>query len=385
MRNQQRTPAQLSRRQFLQAGAATLGTAAFATATPARSTSRSRYNCIVLFLTGGPSHLETFDPKPDAPEEIRGPFRPIRTKVPGLLFSEHLPRLAERADRFAVVRSVFHRLSAIHETGQQLLQTGRVSRPGVEYPSVSAILSQWENHSPMRPRTALLPGPLGNTGVMISHGQGAGFLGSSREPWSPPPSHCRGLLRREPDALRERYGQHRFGQLCLLARRMIEDGFRMVTVNMFDTVFNEITWDCHADGGCLASDFDDYKNVLCPMLDQTLSALLDDLASRGLLQQTLVVAMGEFGRTPVINPRGGRDHWPEVWSILLAGGPIPGGVVLGSSDKHGCEPRHDPIPAADVAATILHALGVEPHLQLREPGGAHVPAMAADPIRQLLG
>lgn len=380
MRDPRLASAQLSRRQFLQAGAATLGSAALATTAQARSRLRPRHNVIVLFLTGGPSHLETFDPKPDAPAEIRGPFRAIRTRVPGLLFSEHLPRLAERADRFAVVRSVFHRLSAIHETGQQLLQTGRVCRPGVESPSAAAILARWENHPPSSPRTALVPGPLGNTGVMMSHGQGAGFLGPACEPWSPSPGQCRALLRNEPTGLRERYGKHRFGQLCLMARRMIEDGFRMVTVNMFDTVFNEITWDCHADGGSLASDFDDYKNTLCPMLDQALSALLDDLDSRGLLQSTLVVAMGEFGRTPIINPRGGRDHWPEVWSILMAGGPVPAGAVVGSSDKHGGEPRDVPVPAASVAATILHALGVEPDMQLTEPDGSVVPAVAADPI-----
>lgn len=380
MRDPRLASAQLSRRQFLQAGAATLGSAALATTAQARSRLRPRHNVIVLFLTGGPSHLETFDPKPDAPAEIRGPFRAIRTRVPGLLFSEHLPRLAERADRFAVVRSVFHRLSAIHETGQQLLQTGRVCRPGVESPSAAAILARWENHPPSSPRTALVPGPLGNTGVMMSHGQGAGFLGPACEPWSPSPGQCRALLRNEPTGLRERYGKHRFGQLCLMARRMIEDGFRMVTVNMFDTVFNEITWDCHADGGSLASDFDDYKNTLCPMLDQALSALLDDLDSRGLLQNTLVAAMGEFGRTPTINPRGGRDHWPEVWSILMAGGPVPAGAVVGSSDKHGGEPRDVPVPAASVAATILHALGVEPDMQLTEPDGSVVPAVAADPI-----
>lgn len=385
MGDNRRAGSSISRREFLQAGAATLGPAAWAATAKARTASRTPQQCIVLFLTGGPSHLETFDPKPHAPEEIRGPFRPIRTRVPGLLFSEHLPRLAQRADRFAVVRSVFHRLSAIHETGQQLLQTGRVSRPGVEYPTVAAILAKWEEHARNRPRTALLPGPLGNTGVMVSHGQSAGCLGPAYEPWTPTPQQRRAWLRQESAAMRERYGKHRFGQMCLLARRLIEDGFRMVTVNMFDTVFNEITWDCHADGGSLATDFEDYRTVLCPMLDQAVSTLLDDLDCRGLLKNTLVVAMGEFGRTPLINPRGGRDHWPEVWSILLAGGPIPGGAVLGSSDKHGCEPRSDPIPAAQVAATILHALGVEPSMQLTEPDGRAFPAYGDDPIWQLVG
>jgi hypothetical protein len=346
---------------------------------------RPRANCIVLFLTGGPSHLETFDPKPDAPEHIRGPFGTIPTRIPGVRFSEYLPGLAARSDRFTLIRSVFHRAPAIHETGQQLLQTGRLSRPGCEYPSVAAMLALAESGTEGdRPRTALLPGPLGNTGVSVSHGQGAGFLGTRYEPWVPDAATCRRLLQREPARLRERYGQHRFGQMCLLARCLIEKGLRLVTVNMFDTVFNETTWDCHADGCSLATDFDDYRNVLCPTLDQAATALLDDLDARGLLQETLVVIMGEFGRTPIINPRGGRDHWPHVWSVLLAGGPAPRGLVIGASDRHGCEPASQPVPAASVAATIYHAVGLEPMMQLRDPHGDLIPAMEADPITPVI-
>src|SRR5262249_2157753 len=124
----------------------------------------------------------------------------------------------------------------------------------------------------------------------------------------------------EREGMRERYGMNTFGQSCLLARRLIEQGVRLVTVNMFDTVFNEITWDCHADGASLATSLDDYKEMLCPLFDRAYSALLEDLWQRGLLRTTLVLAMGEFGRTPQLNPRGGRDHWPGCWTILFAGG-----------------------------------------------------------------
>ncbi len=143
---------------------------------------------------------------------------------------------------------------------------------------------------------------------------------------------------------------------------------------MFDTVFNEITWDCHADGGALGTTLDDYRATLCPIFDQAYSALLDDLDARGLLESTLVVAMGEFGRTPRLNPRGGRDHWPGVWSILFAGGGVHGGQVVGSSDHLGAEPRDRPVTPAEVAATIYHLLGIDSRTLLSE----------ATPIAELL-
>src|SRR5205823_10647728 len=168
----------------------------------------------------------------------------------------------------------------------------------------------------------------------------------------------------ESEALRARYGRNTFGQSCLLARRLLENGVRLVTVNMFDTVFNEITWDCHADGGSLAVRLDDYKETLCPMFDTAYTALLEDLKQRGTLDNTLVVAMGEFGRTPQLNPRGGRDHWPGVWSVLFAGAGVRGGQVIGSSDKTGAEPKDRPVTPAEVAATVYHALGIAPSTTL---------------------
>jgi uncharacterized protein (DUF1501 family) len=165
---------------------------------------------------------------------------------------------------------------------------------------------------------------------------------------------------------------------------LIEHGVRLTTVNMFDTVFDNITWDCHADGGALATTLEDYRDILCPMFDRAYSALLDDLAERGLLESTLVVAMGEFGRTPKLNPRGGRDHWPGVWSILFAGGGVRGGQVVGSSDAIGSEPRDRPVSPAEVAATIYHLLGIDPRTTLPGLDGQPKSIVTATPIEELL-
>ncbi len=184
--------------------------------------------------------------------------------------------------------------------------------------------------------------------------------------------------------MRSRYGRNTFGQSCLLARRLIEHGVRLATVNMFDTVFNEITWDCHADGGGLASTLDDYRDTLCPMFDYAYTALLDDLAERGLLDSTLVLAMGEFGRTPLLNPRGGRDHWPGVWSILFAGGGVCGGQAVGSSDRIGAEPRDRPVTPAEVAATVYQALGIDARTRIPGLDNQPAPLVTAAPIGELL-
>jgi uncharacterized protein (DUF1501 family) len=152
---------------------------------------------------------------------------------------------------------------------------------------------------------------------------------------------------------------------------------------MFDTVFNEITWDCHADGGALATTLDDYRDTLCPMFDHAYATLLDDLAQRGLLETTLVVAMGEFGRTPRLNPRGGRDHWPGCWSVLFAGARVRGGQVVGASDPIGAEPRDRPVTPAEVAASVYRGLGLDPRTPLAGPEGRPVPLSAAEPIGEL--
>lgn len=353
-----------TRRDFLRAGS--LGAAGLTLANPgaARAATSGDVNCILLFLTGGPSQLDTWDLKPNAPSTVRGPFQPIRTSVPGVEICEHFPRLAKLAQHYAILRSVHHHEAPIHETGQQLLQTGQLCRAGHEHPHFGAVVSQVRGRRTADvPAFAMVPGPLGNTGVSISHGQSAGELGSEHEPV---------VLAPEKGDVEARYGNHAFGRSCLLARRLIERGTRVVTVNMFETVFDTVSWDCHADGGALGVDLDDYKDTLCPTFDQAYSALLEDLHQRGLLSTTLVVAMGEFGRTPKLNPRGGRDHWPGVWSVLFAGGGIRGGQVVGSSDRLGGEPRDRPATAAEVAATVYRALGITGRVE---------PA----PVRELFG
>jgi len=325
-----------SRRDFLAAvGAAGLSAASHA-ACP-----RGEANCIFLLLVGGPSQIDTFDPKPDAPADYRGPFRPIRTNVPGILLGEHFPLMARRADKFAVVRSVHHDAAPIHETGHQLMQTGHLFAAGVERPHVGAALSAAKGRrTPAAPAFAVVPGPIENTGVGISHGQTAAGLGAEHEPAFVKPK-ARG-----------------FAASCREAVRLVEAGTRFVAVNMFDSVFNEVTWDCHADGGSLATTLDDYASTLCPAFDSAYCALLDDLHRKGMLDSTLVVAAGEFGRTPMLNGRGGRDHWPGVWSVLFAGGGVKGGQVVGSSDRLGGEPKDRPVSPAEFVATIRHAVGL---------------------------
>jgi uncharacterized protein (DUF1501 family) len=190
-------------------------------------------------------------------------------------------------------------------------------------------------------------------------------------------------LAAEPDIVRARYGWNTFGQSCLLVRRLVERGVRLVTVNMFDTVFGQTTWDCHANGGDLSSTLDDYKTTLCPMFDMAYAALLDDLESMGLLDSTLVVSMGEFGRTPVLNHRGGRDHWPGVWSMLMAGGGVRGGQVIGASDRHAAEPVDRPIHASEIPATIYHALGLDLSTRLPAADGRLLLIVHASPVAEL--
>jgi uncharacterized protein DUF1501 len=414
----------LTRRDFLRAGALSAGAVGLSLAGLARlqaAPNRSKdINCILLFLVGGPSHLDTWDLKPGAPSEVRGPFRPARTNVPGVEICEHFPLMAAMADRYAVVRSVHHDAAPIHETGHQLMQTGRLFRGGREHPHYGAALSRLRGpRASGVPPFVVLPAPIGNTGVSVSHGQGAGFLGPRHEPFVVQGDPARTSLLGGVDAahrafdsgprdaagerafgslfaakkafdvaaeasdVRARYGRNTFGQSCLLARRLVEHGVRLVTVNMFDTVFNEVTWDCHADGGALATGLDDYRDTLCPMFDLAYTALLEDLAQSGLLETTLVLAMGEFGRTPQLNPRGGRDHWPGVWSVLFAGAGIKGGQVVGSSDRTASEPRDRPVTPAEVAATVYRGLGLDPRTPLAGPDGRPLPLADAEPVHEL--
>jgi uncharacterized protein (DUF1501 family) len=438
----------LTRRDFLRAGSLSAGAVGLSLADLAGlrangPASRSAdINVILLFLVGAPSHLDTWDPKPSAPANVRGPFQPIRTNVNGIHLGEHFPRMAQRAHRFALVRSVHHTAAPIHETGHQLMQTGHLFKSNREYPHYGAVLSHLRGRTRNGlPPFVVLPEPIGNTGVNISHGQTAGFLGARHQPLvlsgdpalagfrvsglDPARPQSRGEvlsaideaqrvfetagnhrpadevseaafrrvfasntrrafdLSRESEQTRDRYGRNTFGQSCLLARRLVEHGVQLATVNMFDTVFNRVTWDCHADGGSLASNLNDYKDTLCPMFDLAYTALLDDLHERGLLATTLVVAMGEFGRTPQINGGGGRDHWPGVWTILFAGAGVTGGQVIGASDRIGAEPKDRPVTPAEVTATIYRGVGIDLKTRLPGPDGRAVPLTEAAPIHEL--
>ena len=409
----------LSRRDFLRVGALSAGAIGLSLADLAGAgvSPASDVNCILLFLVGGPSHLDTWDLKPNAPSNVRGPFRPIRTNVPGVDVCEHFPLMATMAERYALVRSVHHDEAPIHETGHQLMQTGRLFRHGEEHPHYGAVLSHLRG-----PRTegvppwVVLPAAVGNTGVSVSHGQTAGYLGARHQPLvleaDPARLSSRQLLQAvdtahracdaaafaplfasrakqafnldvESDDVRGRYGRNTFGQSCLLARRLVEHGVRLATVNMFDCVFDAVTWDCHADCGSLATTLDDYRDTLCPMFDRAYTALLEDLKQRGLLEKTLVLAMGEFGRTPELNPRGGRDHWPGCWTVLFAGGGVRGGQVIGASDRTGAAPKDRPVTPAEVAATVYHALGLDPRTLLSGPDGRPLPLADAEPVREL--
>jgi hypothetical protein len=404
-------------------------------------------NCIMLMLVGGPSQLDTWDMKMNAPAEIRGPYKAIKTNVPGIEISENFPRMAKQADKYAIIRSMYHTAAAVHDTGHQMMQTGRLFQGGVEYPHVGCVLSKLRGPKGDVPPHVLLPRPIGNTGGNMPHGQNAGFLGKTFDPFvlnadpsDPnfrvpdmlPPDYLTSLrvdrrrnwremvdrsvskfetsqdarlldatfqqaytlmssekaraafeLHREPEKVREKYGMNRFGQSCLLARRLIEAGVRFVTVNMFETVFDEITWDIH--GSKPFSPISCYRDLVGPMFDMAYSSLLEELSERGLLANTMVAAFGEFGRTPKVNPAGGRDHWPQCWSILMAGGGVKGGQVVGASDEIGAMPKDRPTSPGEVAATIYHSLGIDLETELPGAQGRPIPVVdrGMHPIKEL--
>jgi hypothetical protein len=404
-------------------------------------------NCIMLFLVGGPSQLDTFDMKPEAPLEIRGPYQPIKTNVSGIYISEIFPKTARMADKFAIIRSMYHTAAGVHDTGHQMMQTGRLFQNGMEHPHVGCVLGYLRGSRGNLPPHVMIPTPIGNTGGNMPHGQNAGFLGKENDPFvisaDPseanfkvpdllPPDYISAIrlerrlnlrqavdqslaqleksedaqlldknfeqayamvtsenareafdLSQEPEELRDRYGRNKFGQGCLLARRLIERGVRFTTVNMFETVFNEITWDIH--GSAPFSPIECYSNLVGPMFDHAYSSLLQDLSERGLLENTMVVAIGEFGRTPKVNPAGGRDHWPQCWSVLCAGGGVQGGQVIGSSDEIGSAPADRPTKPAELVASIYYSLGIDLEHELPGPGGRPIPVVdyGTQPIYEL--
>lgn len=447
-----------SRREALRAGALALGGLtlpglyrgrdACASSLPRGSNAPGQAKaCILVFAWGGPSQLDTWDPKPDAPDDIRGEFASIETSVPGVRISEHFPQLAQRMDKLALIRSMTHddpaHLSSVHhlQTGNLALKT-RSDADGpspADWPHLGSMIARVRPRQGALPASVILP-------WIVSHpaapggkapGQHGGWLGKTYDPFlvsgdpNTPGFHVdglglpegiepnrlegrRGLLNRldeaanvramawssyrerafdallsaeargafqidaEPEDVRDRYGRHIHGQCLLMARRLIQAGVQLVTVNWHNDRRN--FWDTHAD------NFNELKNLLMPPTDQGLSALLDDLESRGMLDETLVVWVGEFGRNPrITRANAGREHWPRCYSAVLAGGGIRGGLVHGASDRWAAYPATDPVSPADLAATILLGLGLDPSQELIDPVGRPLPLSRGVPVRAVFG
>jgi hypothetical protein len=401
--------------------------------------------CIVLFMWGGPSQLDTWDPKPDAPAEVRGEFRPIATSVPGIQISEHFPRLARQAHRYAIVRSMTHddpaHLSSVHHilTGRHAPKVKSDADPPSrkDSPHVGSVLAY------LRPTKLAIP-PFVTMPWLVSHpaapggiapGQNAGWLGQAFDPFvvtaDPNRANMFGVpglkrasdisksrldgrtrllaelddlrtsagnysvfqqralalvgsartrqafaLDREPASVRDRYGRGIHGQCLLLARRLIEAGARLVEVNWHQD--HHTFWDTHGD------NFNRLKRDLMPPADQGFAALLDDLAQRGMLDETLIVWVGEFGRHPVITRNNaGREHHPWCYSAVLAGGGLRGGQVYGKSDRTTAFPAENPVSPSDLTATIYHALGIKPEMCLQNREGRLVQLTEGSPVLPL--
>jgi Protein of unknown function (DUF1501) len=415
----------VTRRDIVRLGALTaLGLTAgnWATLRAAGGTTSSKARrCILIWLDGGPSHIETFDPKPEAPSEVRGPFASIGTALPGVRVTEVLPEMARRLDKVTLLRAVTSPLGE-HNLASHYLLTGYQPSPALTYPSFGAVVSHLgSGHDTLPPYVAIPDvNPMGGEGYLpvschpfavggdparsdfrvrdldlypgvtgLRMARRRAFLDAldrvdraidrTTGPLNPEFEQAYRLvtspgarqafdLNAERPGVRERYGRKTLGQALLLSRRLIERGVPFVTVT-------DRGWDTHdnlvtrlKEGFTGATVF----QGLVPTLDRALSALLDDLADRGLLDETLVVVMGEFGRTPKLNTAGGRDHWPRVFSVALAGGGVRGGHVIGASDSTGEGPADGPVTPADLASTIYTLLGIDPARELHTADGRPV-------------
>jgi hypothetical protein len=451
---QRRRDGQWSRRELLRVGAAAFGLSLPGLlrqqSAAARSLAARARSVVILYLSGGPSQLDMWDPKPEAPAEIRGTFRPIRTTVPGVHVGEHLPRLARLLHRCTVVRSMSHpdtnHVSATYWTmtgtriNRSVIQRSTMARN--DHPHPGAVAARQLGARGAVPAFVMVPEFISPVGV-ARPGQHAGFLGARFDPYlvdSDPnmPDYAPGALRRceglppdrlagrrhllgrlrsdlaapaevdayrarafdlvsspaaqkafdlarEPDRTRDRYGRHSFGQSCLLARRLIEAGVRLVQVNFV-----------RHDNGKGGQGYDSHsvppnpphlawlKDELLPPTDAAFAALVEDLQVRGLLDETLVVMMGEFGRTPRFNRHGGRDHWSRCYSVVLAGGGVAGGHVHGASDRIAAQPARDPVSPGDLLATVYHLLGIDHRLHLRDLSDRPLPLVEGAPVKGLL-
>jgi len=448
----------LTRRQLLQIGGiGFLGLELphlLSAASGSRQRSASEKSCIFIVQYGGASHIDSWDLKPNAPDEMRGPFRPIATKVPGLRICELLPRLARIADQYCLIRSMSHQ-NAGHDGGMHVCMTGH-SNPEPDTPyfgSVAAKLRPAAGNIPsyvwiqnlagdVQPRY-LTGGHLGaaysplRVGTDLDNPSAPGFRMTAFDTPNDVPADrlrqryrllaslndengslpqanaatalCRFQeraaeiitgpearrafnLEREPAILRDRYGRHPLGQNLLMARRLIEAGVRLVSVTAWtgtppgEQFRNVQTWDMHGTGAGLGSFFGKGAYGLgwaLPRVDEAVSALLEDLRTRSLLDSTLVVLVGEFGRTPKIS-NAGRDHWPSCYSALLAGGSIRGGMVYGASDRIGAFVKDRPVSPEDFGATLFHALGVSCATRLGADGFTR-PVSMGQPILGLFG
>jgi hypothetical protein len=411
-------------------------------------------NCIVLFLMGGPPQHSTWDPKPEAPAEVRGEFGPISTAVPGMQIGELFPMTARLARHICLLRAVSSGDNAHSSSGYYML-TGRPhtpmnfenANPGFpnDFPSMGAVVRKMNPTRGTIPAAITLPHHIFNTNGSVWPGQDAGFLGQTVDPWivncSPaektfrfeglslprdmPPlrlSRRQSLLKQlnqrrasvmesglleafdadtrqafdllasgrsakafhleaEPDAVRERYGRSPFGQSVLLSRRLIEAGVKLVQVNWYraaDEPQSNPCWDSHTE------EAKRLRAVLAPPTDRAYSALLEDLSQRGLLDETLVVCLAEFGRSPRINGAGGRDHWGSVYSVSLAGGGVRGGQVYGASDAIGGEPKDGRVRPQDLTATVFDRLGYRPETTINDPLGRPLPISTGEPIAAIV-
>ncbi|QDU60953.1 hypothetical protein Pan216_18060 [Planctomycetes bacterium Pan216] len=331
------------RRDFLKAGTVAGLSFGLAGATSPSVPPTPRAKAVIqLSLVGGPSQLETWDPKPHARSEVRGPFAAIQTRIPGVLFSELFPRMAVAADQFAVLRTLSHDEAPRHDTGHQLLQTGTIAREGTTLPHFGELATR--THAGTAPMTpwVVLAGSTSPSCDSLSRTDAATRLAPST------PTSVDG----------SRYGATAFGKACASAPGLIERGARVVTIDMFPGIFQQISWDVHANGRRFPTTFDHYRDQVSPAFDWAFTALLEDLTARGMIDDVLVVAMGECGRTPRLNNQGGRDHWTGAWSILMAGGGVRGGQVLGTTDDSASYPIDRPVHPTEVNATIRSFLGI---------------------------